>query len=254
MIFEQPLSETMRLCLRLETLFHQVEAHMESKTPWQSAFAMSSLLELLSVIDRPDLKSKLTKVLSLTIQSLSNLSTHSPDTSSSISQPIRYLQSFLTNLQGYSGKIGHDLYTDPFLKLTRSQLSAPGGSCPFNAPEYYLWLQQPGKQRASDLADWLAPLSELKSMIQWLLAMIRQMAAPSAALAEGGFYQKMLDTKQVGQLVRIILTDKSPLYPVFSVGRHRLAVHFYSVSFRSGEPAKKWEGDVTFNLAYCALG
>jgi len=253
MIYEQTLNETIRLCLRLEHLFHRINVHSDSRMPWQSAFALNNLLELLSVIDRPDLKSKLTKLLSLTVRSLLDIasqpSANKPD---NLDQSINYLQTFLDSLQRYSGKIGHDLYNDAFLRLMRTQLFAPGGSCPFSAPEYYLWLQQPDEKRVDNLTAWLAPLRELQSMAQWLLTVIRQMDKPSPVVADKGFYQKVLDTQRVGQMVRLVLENNNDCYPTFSVGPHRLSIYFQTPCFKDGT-SRKWEEDFPFHLGYCAI-
>ncbi|WP_280123488.1 cell division protein ZapD [Coxiella endosymbiont of Ornithodoros amblus] len=61
--YEQPLNEPMRICLRLEHLFRQLHEHISEPALAASHLAMLALLKALNVIDRPDLKTKLTQTL-----------------------------------------------------------------------------------------------------------------------------------------------------------------------------------------------
>ena len=61
--YEQPLNDPMRICFRLESLFTKLQHHMSSEHAVDHQIAMQSLLEVINVIERPDLKSKLTQVL-----------------------------------------------------------------------------------------------------------------------------------------------------------------------------------------------
>jgi cell division protein ZapD len=58
-IYEQPVNEHVRVCLRLEQLFNQTLHWMRGTSAWDSRAAISALLEILNVLDRPDLKAKL---------------------------------------------------------------------------------------------------------------------------------------------------------------------------------------------------
>ncbi len=62
-VFEQPLNEQMRICLRLEQLFKQLKESMSQSSISASKIALTALLKIISVVDRPDLKSKLTQTM-----------------------------------------------------------------------------------------------------------------------------------------------------------------------------------------------
>jgi len=261
MIYEQPLNEHTRICLRLETLFKRIHTHMGSARSWESARALNSLLELLSVMERPDLKSKLVKAMALVNQFLLDLSNQSlpPDALDQLklTKTLAQLQELLNILHTHQGRFGQALYENAFLKSTRCYLATPGGLCPFNAPDYYLWLEQSPEQRTQDLKLWLAPFNALQSIVELLLLVIRESNTALTVVADNGFYQQVLDTKRAGQMIRVMRLgqdrDQNALYPVFSVGRHRLAIHFYSAQFRdTGEP-KKYKDTVKFDLVYNAL-
>ena len=72
-IFEQPLNEHMRICLRLEQLVLQLEEHLANQSTRGSQMALMTLLRLIDVMDRPDLKSKLMQMLTQYSTSLGQL-------------------------------------------------------------------------------------------------------------------------------------------------------------------------------------
>lgn len=69
--YEQPLSELMRVCLRLEQLFDKITLLKDNTATWQTQVLMTALIDILVVLDRPDLKGKLTKALNRLIEKLS---------------------------------------------------------------------------------------------------------------------------------------------------------------------------------------
>ena len=48
------------------------------------------------------------------------------------------------------------------------------------------------------------------------------------AMAESGFYQKALTPDRVCSLVRVGIERNLNVYPLMSLGKHRLVIHFYS--------------------------
>ena len=61
--FEQPLSERLRMFLRLEFLYQQAKAHCNTQTTWGMRAALQSLLEILAIISRGDPKAEVIKEL-----------------------------------------------------------------------------------------------------------------------------------------------------------------------------------------------
>src|SRR3990167_10638131 len=61
--YELPLNDAIRICLRLENLFRQFKKTVTSTTELSTKNAMNALLKILEVTDRPDIKSKLSQIL-----------------------------------------------------------------------------------------------------------------------------------------------------------------------------------------------
>ena len=62
-VFEQPLNERMRTFLRLDFLYQQALYHEEREDSWSTRAAMSSLLEILAITARGDIRSEVLKEL-----------------------------------------------------------------------------------------------------------------------------------------------------------------------------------------------
>ena len=60
-MFEQPLNERMRTFLRLDFLYTQALYHNEKGTPWGSRAAVDSLLDILSILTRGDMRTDVLK-------------------------------------------------------------------------------------------------------------------------------------------------------------------------------------------------
>ena len=63
LIFEQPLNERMRTFLRLDFLYNQALHHNERASPWGSRAAMASLIDILAITTRGDVRSDVLKEL-----------------------------------------------------------------------------------------------------------------------------------------------------------------------------------------------
>src|SRR5580698_6989396 len=63
LVFEQPLNERMRTFLRLDFLYNQALYHNEMASPWGSRAAMSSLIDILAITTRGDVRSDVLKEL-----------------------------------------------------------------------------------------------------------------------------------------------------------------------------------------------
>src|SRR4249920_783016 len=61
LIFEQPLNERMRTFLRLDYLYNQALYHNEKASQWGSRAAMSSLIDILAITTRSDVRSEVLK-------------------------------------------------------------------------------------------------------------------------------------------------------------------------------------------------
>lgn len=251
-IYEQPLNEQMRLCLRLEYLFQQIEYHLEKETAWDSRAVLGALFDVLNVIDRPDLKNKLGQTLNQYLAALLQLEQLPNINRQKLRRMVDQLNKAIDTLHAIQGKVGQVLRTNEFLMTIQQRLSTAAGACSFSMPAYHLWLHQSPRARLKNLASWSEPLESLQKIVNLLLQLTRDSTELKLKVAKAGFYQASLDSSIPYQLLRIQLAlSRHELYPEISVGRHRLTIHFFELNAagKSGQTKR----DVEFGLACCKL-
>lgn len=244
--FEQPLNEHIRLCLRLEYLFDQIDSHIAIESEWASKMVISAIIDILTVIDRPDLKNKLVQALHQYVAALTHLEKSPGVNKQKLHKMLTQLNASIDSLHSNRSKIGQELRENDFLLTIQQRIHTPAGACPFSVPTYHLWLKQPPKVRVKTLTKWIEQFDELKTAIDLLLQLSRESSEPHNEIARGGFYQANLDPNTPYQMIRIELPLGTKYYPEISVGRHRLAIHFFELT--SQEKASQTKRDVPFLL------
>ena len=255
--FEQPLNEHIRACLRLEHLFDYLAHQLKDPSAWGSRSTLAILLEILNVTDRPDLKTKLTKGLSLQASTLSQLEKSPQVDKQKLQSILEELDGLIDSLHAIEGKLGQDLRDNEFIKIIRQHSINPGGACNFSTPAYYLWLEQPMLQRKTDFERWLIQTEQLQKMVRLLLQLTRNANNSVWQIAKQGFYQQALDSKIDCQMIRVILAANPdthpPIYPEISIGKHRLSIYFHTPDFQDFSRSQKTTRDIEFQLTCCTI-
>lgn len=251
--YEQPLNEPVRLCLRLEHLFEQLRCHLKDPSTHASQMAMTTLLKILNVTERPDLKSKLSQSLNQQASVLAQLERVPQVDTEKLQRILGQLDQSIDFLHQLQGKVGDPLRGNPFLNQIRLHLGHPAGPCNFSTPAYALWLQQLDEKRMNDLFRWANELEPLASIVSLILRLTRESAPTQQAVATKGFFQQSLDTHMPCQMVRVTLPVKWGVYPEISVGKHRLAIRFLILNPDNLAPPQQWQDDVSFALSCCRV-
>lgn len=251
-IFEQPLNERMRMCLRVETLmkrFHYFEA---LKGDWSAYSAMLVVLELTSLLERGDFKQELMKELDRQHVALEGLSSHQGIDHRKLDLILSRQQQAIDRMHRLNGKLGEHLKRNDFLLSIRQRTSIPGGSCDFDLPQLRFWLNRDHDQRIADLHDWVAPYAELEAVIELIMQVIRDSANDKTVVAEKGFYQHSLDPKKSTQMIRIGIDAEKNIYPEISAGKHRYSVRFLELKSDEKMPVQV-KDNIEFLLSRCSL-
>ncbi len=251
-IYEQPLNERIRMCLRVETLMHRFHYFEALKADWSAYSAILNILELTSLLERGDLKQELMKELERQHSALQALSKHQGIDHSKLDLVLSKQKLSLDRVHRLDGKLGEHLKRVDFLLGIKQRTSIPGGSCDFDLPQLRFWLNQTHEQRQADLKKWAAPYCELEEVIELVLSSIRDSATAKTVIAENGFYQQSLDTRQSTQLIRIGVDANKSIYPEISAGKHRYSVRFMRANSGDKPPTQVKES-VEFELSRCSL-
>jgi len=240
------------MCLRVETLMRRFHYFEALKGDWSAYSALLTILELTALLERGDLKQELMKELERQHGALKALTQHQGIDHSKLELILSKQKNALERLHRLDGKLGEHLKRNDFLLGIKQRTSIPGGSCDFDLPQLRFWLNQDHEQRVADLQEWAAPYCQLEDVIDLILKAIRDSASARPVVAENGFYQKPLDTKQATQLIRIGIDANSMIYPEISAGKHRYSVRFMRVDSGDSMPVQVKE-DVEFLLSRCTL-
>lgn len=251
-IYEQPLNEQVRLCLRLEYLFAQVDYYLNMRSEWDIRQTINTLLEILNITDRPDLKNKLGQILVQHATVLSQLEKAPNVDKDKLRDILNKINVLMDSLRNNIQKSGQILRENEFLNTIQQRLHSPAGACSFSLPNYHLWLKQDQETIKAKLLEWLEAFEQIRALTQIILDLTRRhIDFKKGIKAVNGFYQTNLEANINHQMIRISVPGEKKLFPEISVGRHRLAIHFFSIDIngRSIQTAD----DVIFELACCKI-
>lgn len=251
LVFEQPLNERMRTFLRLDFLYSQALYHNEMGSEWGTRAAVTSLIDILAIITRSDVRSDALKELERQLTALGEFqSKPGVDTNR-----LKSLIGNVTRLRGELLNAGvanlQPLKESDFLNAVKHRSSIPGGTCEFDLPDYLFWLSQPDEARTRAFNQWLAVLRPLCDAVSELIWLTRQNGRTRQESAPGGSFTMTFERENPLQLLRIALPASTGLYPEVSGSHHRCNVRFLSWKGLSERPTQA-SGDVKFLLTCCS--
>lgn len=248
--YEQPINERMRTFMRLEFLYQQMLYNSELEADWATRAATSSLLEIMAILTRGDVRNDVMKELDHQIDGLQRFQ----------SQPevdLRRLETLVANLATTRDELDTAgvQYLQPlkdceFLSSIKHRSAIPGGTCEFDLPEYSHWLRQPFPRRQQDVQGWLGCIRPVCDAVIELLWLIRESAQPVDKVAINGMYQHRMQRDTTYRLLRVSLPDDSQLYPEISGSQHRFTVRFLEWSTIASRAVQTGH-DVEFRISIC---
>ena len=143
LIFEQPLNERMRTFLRLDFLYNQALYHNEMASQWGSRAAMASLIDILAITTRGDVRSDVLKELESHLTTLNEFQSNPGVDAQRLKSLVANLTRLRTDLMNAGSAFLQPLRDSEFVSAIRHRSAIPGGTCEFDLPDYYFWLTQP---------------------------------------------------------------------------------------------------------------
>lgn len=251
MIFEQPLTERVRVYLRLEFLCGQWRHHRADQTEYGTRASLHVLLDILAVLSRSDLKNDILKELSEQQASLLRLSKREGVDESALTEVLEELSGAVHRMQQLATQFaGNLLRENDFLTAVANRYAMPGGTCGFDIPALHFWLAQPRAAVEQDLDAWATNILPFEQSILLYLRLLRNSRVPESAVAPRGMY--IHSPNAVCHLLRVHVPDDVRAYPEISASRHRFSIRFmtvHNINARSQQIAS----DVPFQIQSCAL-
>jgi len=247
---EQPLSERMRTFMRLEFLYQQLLYNCDEDSDWATRGAISSLLEIMAILTRGDVRSEVHKELDLQIETLTKYQSQPGVDSGRLGALLGNLVASREDVDAVGTQFMQTLKDCEFLSSIKHRSSIPGGTCEFDLPEYSHWLRQPFVRRAADMANWLEKMRPLCDAVTEVLWLIRESAQPIDKTAINGMYQHRMQKDASCRLLRVTLPETSQLYPEISGSQHRFTVRFLEWSTIDSRAVQTGH-DVEFKISIC---
>jgi len=248
--YEQPLNERMRTFLRLEFLYQQILYNSEIETDFATRATISTLLEILAILSRGDIRSEVHKELDHQLVILQQFQSQPGVDTRRLNTLTRNLAVSREQVAGIGTGFLQSLKDSEFLNAIKHRSAIPGGTCEFDLPEYSHWLRQAYKRRQQDLKLWIddiRPLCDAVAEVMWL---IRESALAEDKLAINGMYQHNMQKGVFCRLLRVSLAEDSRLFPEISGSQHRFTVRFLEWS-TVDRRAVQTGHDVPFQLSIC---
>jgi len=250
-VFEQPLTERIRSFLRLEFLFAEYDNRSKDTSAWGVRAALHTLLDIISVIGRSDLRTDLAKDFTEQTAHLSRLKARPEVNHARLENLLSDLRGAIASLQKAGGVHPSQLLREnEFLFAILNRSAVPGGTCAFDLPAYHRWLSRPHEEVTRDLDAWFKPLRVFGQSIGLYLRLLRESADATEHVANGGVYlhQPLLSYS----MVRVVIPASADVYPEISAGKHRISIRFMrlgDINSRNFQAV----GEIPFHLQCCVL-
>jgi cell division protein ZapD len=248
--FEQPLNERTRLLLRLEFLFAEYAHYATDTTAWGLRASLRSMLDILAVIGRTDLRTELVKDLTDQRSQLARLRSRPECDRAKLDVVLSELTAVLGALHAIGGHPAAILRDNEFLYTVLNRSSIPGGTCVFDLPAFHRWLSRPYPVAERDLSRWFSQLKPYQAAIALYLRLLRESTESAELVAQAGVYLHM--PTGTPPLLRVHVAPDADVYPEISAGKHRYSFRFMRLGDVNSRNNQTLE-DVVFRLQCCAL-
>ncbi|MGZ8227198.1 MAG: cell division protein ZapD [Methylococcaceae bacterium] len=248
--YEFPLNERIRVFIRLEQLFQQFQHFSAGATVADKRAAIATLLDIMSIIRRNDLKSEVLKELDRNSKTLHKIANSEGVDTEKLAGVLEKLSQISKKLYSINGKIGINIMESDLFQSIVQRSSIPGGTCSFDLPEYHYWLEQDEAIRQEDLLNWSSPFNDIRLAIDLILNFIRNSNSASHEVAVAGFFQFSLDRSQPYQMLKVAVDKSQACFAEISGGKHRCTIRFMTPPAddkRSGQTPE----DIPFALTCC---
>ena len=249
--YEFPFNERIRTLLRLEDLFGKILLNVAAGHQHNHHSALISLLQMLDIIDRADLKMDLVQELDRQRLSMQNLRGNPVIAQQVLDGILKEIGASSTTLRSDNAKLGQHLRENEWLMSIKQRTGILGGVCQFDLPSYHHWLNLEEAKRKGDFDSWLARLRPMHDAIKTILHILRGSGLATNHHVDNGFFQQMLGGAKPAQMLRIELLDDCPCFPEVSANKYAINVRFFALDFV--QKPKQCDHEIDFKMTLCNL-
>ncbi|WED44305.1 cell division protein ZapD [Legionella cardiaca] len=232
-----------KIALRLESLYQTIKEGCEETHPVIHHYALKNVIDIIKLIEKPELKSRFLKELMRIEHALNKTNTILPEVLySHLYQQIQILTHVV-------GRFGGEIHHNPFLQSIRVSQSHHNNDCEMYSPQLLLWLESDPTLRQNDLSKWLKNLTALYSTVSLYLSLLRDTAQFDKIDMFNGFYQRSLPPKTSCHLILLRIKKSFGVVPRIQLGHHGLNLRLCEVSTMR----EVRETNAELDLAICQL-
>ena len=232
-----------RIALRLEFLFKTINQACNESHEVIHRYALKSIIELMNIIEKPELKSRFIKEL-IRIEHV--LKKHNPANSM---QLLDELETQIHILNDVPGRFSQLIHEDVFLKTLRQILHPNTPECEFNSPYLVLWFDLDPLTRQKMINQWLHCLKDLESTVIIYLSLLRDMTEYNSIKAHNGFYQHSFAPKTVNHLILLKMDKSLRVTPQLQLGHNNLTIRLYD----SASTLAIHDRTIDMEIAFCQI-
>ena len=212
-----------KVAIKLENLLASLLEAKKENHPIIHHYALKNLIKILKTIDKPELKSRLTKeFLRLNYILPKSLEETAPKLLAQFDQKTQ-------DLQRQTGRFAASLYQDHFLQTLRLRTNDQWQECELQPPYLFNWLHQKPQVRQQMISCWLSELSDLTSVVQVYLNTLRSLVNFETIEVNHSFYQKPMVSNPATQLIILKIASEVPVIPKIQTSTHALSIHFSDI-------------------------
>lgn len=218
LVFQLAVNFLSKIALRLERLFLAIDQACDAKNPIIHHYALKSVIEIIKLVEKPELKSRFVKELMRIEHAVHKSQAHISD--------AQYARLFVQVqvLSHLSGRFGDSIHQDPFLQSIRLAQTAHPSDCELHAPQLLFWLDNTPAARQANLTHWLQQLQVLWDTVTIYLGLLRDTAQFESIELVNGFYQCSLPARSTHDLILIKMNKEANIVPKIQLGHYGLSV------------------------------
>lgn len=248
--YELAVSESSRLCAKLENIFVQMRHHLNQRGFASRHLALESVLNLMQVLDRPDIRARLVQALQVVQDYLGGLLGQQQVDSVRLRQIIVAFDEDLSYMHA-TNRLGNNLFNDALLMLLRSHINAHGQAAYQLSPICQLWQLQDAGLNFSCFQRWIEPLLPLERAVLRLMKFMREHYKSTVCEASNGFSK--WDIPKDEPIFMVGISVPNGIVPAISSGQKLISVTFHTALWGDKQILEQYTGSVRFEWMVCSL-
>lgn len=232
-----------RIALRLEFLFKTINQACNESHEVIHRFALKNIIEIVEIIEKPELKSRFIKELIRIEHVLKK---------PSILNNMELFDKLATQihiLNNVTGRFSNSIHDDEFLKILRQIHHPNTKECEFNSPHLVLWFDSDPHLRQKAITQWVHSLKDLEDTVTIYLSLLRDATQYIPITAFNGFYQHSVSPKAINHLILLRMDKSIGITPKLQLGHHSLTIRLYDLTTAHEIRDKT----INMEIAFCQL-